>query len=77
MTVRIITSVTKKQKQTLGKFLKQKRLSSKVHVSVLSAKIARSTSYYYNLEKGLVKLHYSEVKTLFDFFGVKYEPTIK
>lgn len=73
MTVIISTSPSQKQKETLGKFLKQKRIQNKKSVQALSALISRSPHYYYRLEKGQAPLNANIIRRLFDEYNVKYD----
>ena len=38
----------------------------------LAKHIGRSTTYYYDLEKGKINNCAASVKLLFDFYGIKY-----
>lgn len=73
MTIIISTSPSQKQKETLGKFLKQKRIQNKKSVQALAALICRSPQYYYRLEKGEAGLDANIIRRLFDEYNVKYD----
>lgn len=57
----------------LGMYLKHQRLMRELaSAQALAKHIGRSTTYYYDLEKGKINNCLASVKLLFAFYGIKY-----
>ena len=56
----------------LGMYLKHQRLIRGASAQALAKHIGKSTTYYYDLEKGKINNCAASIKLLFAFYGIKY-----